>query len=79
VVPAQLARELERELAERHKALRELGIRAENFWAFLQGEYGVKLSAEDQEDHNVHGFFSAVEAALAAGVATLPDNAQITR
>lgn len=55
-----------REEAQAVEALRELATRAENFWAFLQGEYGVKLSAEDQEDHNVAGFFAALETANTA-------------
>lgn len=45
--------------------LRNLTARAENFWAFLQGEYGVRLSSESQEDHNVSGFFDELEKANA--------------
>lgn len=45
------------------KALAEITTRTENFWAFIQGEYGVKLSSEDQDDHNVYEFFSALETA----------------
>lgn len=41
--------------------LRHLTERTENFWAFLQGEYGVHLSSEDREDRNVDGFFAALE------------------
>jgi hypothetical protein len=48
------------------EALCELTTRAENFWAFIQGEYGVRLSSADQDDHNVYEFFSALEDANAA-------------
>ncbi len=34
---------------------------AANFWAFLQGEHGVRLSAEDREDHNVAKFLALIE------------------
>ena len=36
-------------------------------WAFLQGEHGVKLSSEDEDDHNVHGFFASLRRAGLTG------------
>lgn len=51
----------ERKLEEARKALRNLTARTENFWALIQGEHGVSLSSEEQDDHNVFEFFSALE------------------
>lgn len=45
---------------EVEKALGELARRAESFWAFVQGEYNVKFTSEDQDDHNVYEFFAAL-------------------
>lgn len=45
---------------EVEKALEELARRAESFWAFVQGEYNVRFTSEDQDDHNVYEFFAAL-------------------
>lgn len=47
-------------------ALRELWVRADSFWAYLQGEHNVKLSASDHDDHNVCEYFAAMSKADAA-------------
>lgn len=60
------AERAEKALEEAMEALRNLTGRAESFWALLQGDYGVKISSEDQEDHNVYEFFFAIERAKAA-------------
>ena len=42
-------------------ALRKLSSAAENFAAYVKGEYGVQLHETD--DHNVDGFFAAIAGA----------------
>jgi len=64
---------LGKERDELREALWELHVRAESFWALIQGEHGVKLSSDEQSDHNVYGYFAAMgkaEAILAAGRVT---------
>ena len=46
--------------------LRDAVERAANFLAFIQGEYGVRLSAEDRDDHNVAKFLELADARIDA-------------
>lgn len=47
------------------EALAELLHQTENFWAYLQGEHGVTLLSDEQDDHNVSKFFIAIDRARA--------------
>lgn len=56
--------ELEAQLKDAREALDALGEIDrywDSFWAFIQGEYGVTLSAEDHDDHNVFQWFLSID------------------
>ena len=52
----------EAEVARLKGLVADFDMKLESFLALLHGEFGVRLSAEDHEDHNVFEFYAARDA-----------------